>query len=349
MTAQTRIVIPAYNEQDLLPRAVASVRGQTIDAWEVVIVDDGSTDQTGDIARQFASADRRITVTTQPNGGLAAARNTGAADAHTDWLLFLDSDDEILPTHLENLLDAAHPDARIVHSGGYRRWNDEIGPDEFPVPNTPGSWFPTLAKSNPFFIHMCLFRRETFEKTGGFDASLRSCEDWDLLQLIARCHHSDWPSTGHSTAVYWQRPTSLIRDPTTMISSGRHVIGGGHREDPRAFDAPDWSRQGIDPEWQPLAEFFYLLWLAGVCAASQHPPPPIPSLGPSPYVHSEHVHSTFLRGVQAGLVIGPRAFGAWLAANAAALADPLTHVLRAAELGAEFITQTVDEIPRATP
>jgi glycosyltransferase involved in cell wall biosynthesis len=93
------VVIPAYNREDLLPRALGSVAAQTSPPAETIVVDDGSTDATADVARSWGA---RV-IAHQRNRGLAAARNTGVEAAANPWVAFLDSDDQWLPDHLRDL------------------------------------------------------------------------------------------------------------------------------------------------------------------------------------------------------------------------------------------------------
>lgn len=98
MSPETSIVLPTYNRAETLRRAIGSVLAQTYSEWELIVVDDGSTDATPDI--DF-SCDPRIRVIRQENAGVAAARNTGLAASRGDYIAFLDSDDEWLPHFLE--------------------------------------------------------------------------------------------------------------------------------------------------------------------------------------------------------------------------------------------------------
>lgn len=111
------IIIPAYNAAETISATLESVCLQTFSNWEAIIIDDGSSDETAAIATSFAKQDARIRVVSQPQMGVSAARNTGIDLVKFDWLLFLDADDWILPSHLEQLttilisdpqLDAAH-------------------------------------------------------------------------------------------------------------------------------------------------------------------------------------------------------------------------------------------------
>ena len=92
------VVIPAYNEEALLPRAIESVLAQTYAPEEIIVVDDGSKDATAAVASSYSE----VSCISKDNGGLAAARNTGIEAASYEYIAFLDSDDEWLPNYLEN-------------------------------------------------------------------------------------------------------------------------------------------------------------------------------------------------------------------------------------------------------
>lgn len=100
------IIIPVYNRPILVLEAVASLQAQSLADWEAILVDDGSTDATPEVLQDLAAQDPRLTVLIGRQRGPAAARNTGAAKARSDWLLFLDSDDWLAPEALLSLLQS---------------------------------------------------------------------------------------------------------------------------------------------------------------------------------------------------------------------------------------------------
>ena len=112
------VIIPTYNRAGLVVEAINSVLAQTRPADEIIVVDDGSTDDTDAVLSQF---ERSVSVVRQPNGGLSAARNRGLAAATGDIVLFLDSDDLLMPTCIEHVLESmeAHPEVDVVHSDCY--------------------------------------------------------------------------------------------------------------------------------------------------------------------------------------------------------------------------------------
>src|SRR5690242_10600305 len=110
---EVSIVIPAYNAAKTLAEAVASLQAQTFEAWEAIVVDDGSTDDTLSIANRLAVAEQRLRVISQSNHGVSAARNAGIDSARAEWLLFLDADDWLLPMCLERMLGCVAADRQL--------------------------------------------------------------------------------------------------------------------------------------------------------------------------------------------------------------------------------------------
>lgn len=127
MSPRASVVIPTYNRRHGVREAIDSVLAQTEGDFEVVVVDDGSTDGTADVVREQYAEEPRVVVLTKPNGGTASARNHGIEAARGQAIAFLDSDDLYLPTFLERQLAAldAHPDAAMAicdakYEGGWR-------------------------------------------------------------------------------------------------------------------------------------------------------------------------------------------------------------------------------------
>ena len=119
------VVIPCYNREGILGRAIRSALAQTVPPLEIVVVDDGSTDGSADVARGFGGC---VRVIEQPNGGAAAARNRGIEAARGDWIAFLDSDDEWHPEKLALQLAAAErfPETRLVFCDTVVRTESEV-------------------------------------------------------------------------------------------------------------------------------------------------------------------------------------------------------------------------------
>jgi glycosyltransferase involved in cell wall biosynthesis len=166
------VVIPAYNAAGTVQQAIASVLAQTFDDFELLVVDDGSTDDTGAVVR--AINDSRIRLLTQPNGGAAAARNAGIACATGAWVAFLDADDLWLPMKLGRQLARMRPEPGCLASLGAAYFVDE----ELRLlkfrPCTPSKEL------------LLTFLRFQNLPAGGFDTGLAMIEDWDLSIKLAR-------------------------------------------------------------------------------------------------------------------------------------------------------------------
>ena len=111
------VIIPAYNAQAYLRECLESVLAQSFSDWEAIIVNDGSTDSTREIAAGFTVRDSRFRLVSTPNGGLSSARNTGIAEARGQWFTYLDSDDILYPDALARLMAAATENVDIVVAG----------------------------------------------------------------------------------------------------------------------------------------------------------------------------------------------------------------------------------------
>jgi len=189
--AHVSIIIPCYNYARFLPDAVASVLAQTFTDWELIVVDDGSTDATLTIARQLLAqhADRRMRVFHQANCGNAATRNTGAEQAAGEYIMYLDADDLIAPTYLERTVAILrnHPAVGFVYTGMRL-----FGADRHDWPSTAYD-ARILPIENVVLAH-ALLRRAAWEQVGGFDTihPLYGLEDWDFWLRLAAAGWQGW-------------------------------------------------------------------------------------------------------------------------------------------------------------
>ncbi|MCK1708202.1 MULTISPECIES: glycosyltransferase [unclassified Bradyrhizobium] len=187
--ASVSVVIPAKNVAAYVGETLASALAQG-EVSEAIVVDDGSTDDTAAIVR--AIRDPRLHLMTNDSAGVSAARNLGARHASGEWLLFLDADDRLRPGAVATLLAAARaaPRAVLVY-GDYNTIDSEgrqIGRrDLLKGRRKPsGDVLARLASGN-FIVNggIALARAETFRAIGGFDVSLRYCEDWHCWCRLA--------------------------------------------------------------------------------------------------------------------------------------------------------------------
>ena len=121
------VIMPVYNVEKYLREAISSVIGQSYQEWELILVDDGSTDRSASICDQYAKADKRIKVIHQKNGGLSAARNTGIKSSSGEYLLFLDSDDYVAQNALSELVMKAENENSDIVLFEMSQVNDETG------------------------------------------------------------------------------------------------------------------------------------------------------------------------------------------------------------------------------
>jgi glycosyltransferase involved in cell wall biosynthesis len=172
-------LITAYQAADYLGDAVASALSQTQPPHEVVVCDDGSTD---DIEGALAPFRDEIVLLRQENRGLASARNTAAAAASGDFLAILDADDTYLPDRLAALgrLATKRPDLEVLTTDAYLEVNGQVVRRAY----TPSWTFPVddqrseILRRNFVFGHAAV-RREVLLRAGGWDESLRFAEDWE--------------------------------------------------------------------------------------------------------------------------------------------------------------------------
>ena len=189
------VIIPCYNQARFLPEAVHSLQAQTYQNWECLIINDGSTDETAKAATALVAADSRLRLISQPNRGLAGARNRGLAEARGEFIQFLDSDDVIAPTKLEQQVSAissrtelalaycdyykaSHTDLTVIGEEAYTSplFNSEDHLKELAL-----RWESQL--SIP--CHCFLFDARFFTQHDiRFDESLPNHEDWDCWMCI---------------------------------------------------------------------------------------------------------------------------------------------------------------------
>ncbi|MBR4785241.1 MAG: glycosyltransferase [Fibrobacter sp.] len=122
------VIIPVYNTEPYLSDCLLSVLGQSFGDFEVIAVDDGSTDASASILKEFADKDSRIRIVSQENQGLSEARNAGIDVARGQWLTFVDSDDKLAPDFLQTLLDAVITTGADIACSGKRFFWDGFGP-----------------------------------------------------------------------------------------------------------------------------------------------------------------------------------------------------------------------------
>jgi glycosyltransferase involved in cell wall biosynthesis len=214
------VIIPAYNRRDLLPQALESLVRQTYPGWEAIVVDDGSSDDTYDVARSFAERDPRIrALKLEENVGVGEARNAGIRTSGAELLFLLDTDDYLYEQCLERLVEAyddgvaagrhvgvVSVNARILTPSGFAAdtWIDRYGTDG-PVN------LDSMIKANHLLARALLPRAAYDEVGGGFARECKGTDDYDLwLRLLERGYEAI--TVAEPLAVYRHHPGADSRD-----------------------------------------------------------------------------------------------------------------------------------------
>ncbi len=216
------IVVPCRNAERFLGAAIRSALAQAYAPVEIIVVDDGSTDGSRQVAASFGE---RITLVTQPPRGGNAARNAGIARSRGEYILFLDADDLLGPTCAASRarILAARPEVGLV--AGWYREIDEAGLQLPRVPElrrvSPLPAFRQAVRRNWGPPVGWMFRREAYDRCGGFDPLLRSCQDWDFVIRLALRYAVEY--VPEVEVFYRKVPGSVSSDPGRMLTEARKL------------------------------------------------------------------------------------------------------------------------------
>lgn len=199
------VIIPTFNRRDYLPIALDSVLAQTYTDYEIIVIDDGSSDDTREILAPYAE---RIRYYYQENRGIAGARNRGIEESQGTYLALLDSDDYWLPRKLECQMEVFRKNpglgmvatrcSSISAQGRFRQLNR---------PGKSGRILTDLFRSNFIRTSSALITRECLDRVGLFDTSLPECEEYDLWLRIAHRY-----------------PVGFINEPLTVYTDNPHGV-----------------------------------------------------------------------------------------------------------------------------
>lgn len=216
------VIIPCYNHGHYLPVAIESVLHQTHSAVEIIVVDDGSTDNTRQVAQRYA----QVKYISQKNKGLSASRNTGIKNCSGDWVIFLDADDWLYPDAIETNLHYLQQNAQAAFvSGSYDIVNEAANIiAECKAEINANHYQHFLHYNYVGMISTVLYPRWIFDEFL-FDETLKACEDYDLYLKIARkyrvIHHTE------KIAAYRKHSSNMSLDFDVMLSSALNVL---HRQ-----------------------------------------------------------------------------------------------------------------------
>ncbi|MEM6400593.1 MAG: glycosyltransferase family A protein [Cyanobacteria bacterium P01_D01_bin.116] len=230
------VVVPAYNVSKYIQEALASLEKQTFSDFEVLIVDDGSTDDTAAVVENFCQRDSRFKLLQKSNGGLSSARNYGIRHAQGEYIALLDGDDvyhqDKLATHVARLYSQA--DVGLVYSAS-RAIRDDGKPTFITLSGKPIHPNPLLALLCKNFIghgSNAVFRRCLIEEIGGFNESLRSWEDVDLWLRIAATQKWHFYREKRILCYYRVRPSGLSFNIVQMQACGEQVLKDASQRSP---------------------------------------------------------------------------------------------------------------------
>lgn len=217
------VVIPTHNRALLLKRAVNSVLRQTFSDFELIVVDDASTDDTTRIVEGFH--DKRIKyLRHRSNLGAPVARNTGISSARGDYIGLLDDDDEWFPEKLEKqILKFSQVSERVglIYTGHEVREGDGRLLRTY-IPEARGDVRMRLLLGTTFASNTPLIRKACFQKVGFFDESLKSCQDWDMWKRISDQYEFDY--VPEILAIVYRHKKQISSDFSAMIPGRTRMV-----------------------------------------------------------------------------------------------------------------------------
>lgn len=169
------VIIPIYNSANTLSRCLDSILSQTLNDWELLLIDDGSTDKSRKICYEYAAKDKRIEVFHKKNGGVSSARNIGLDYAKGEWIAFIDADDCVKESYLANLLEHSQKKVDLVISYAEIHNGDNINKESYPSKFVDDTNFDSMFIENDMNWHTSpwskLYKRSIIE-----EHHLRFCE-----------------------------------------------------------------------------------------------------------------------------------------------------------------------------
>jgi glycosyltransferase involved in cell wall biosynthesis len=237
MRSEVSVIVPCYNHAHYLFFALQSVQAQSFSDWEIIVVDDGSSDNTQAVVNAFA--DPRISYIYQENQGLSAARNAGIRAARGAFLAFLDADDEWLPSFMRRCVEALRLEQKLdgVYTCSYF-----IDAEGLPLPQEGSHSFAEpdfrhrIVEGGIFPLHAAVVRASSIRRIGLFDTLLTSLEDWDLwIRISAMGHMKGIPEY---LACYRVYPGSMSTNVARMHANRLSVLAkhfGPPDEEPGAW------------------------------------------------------------------------------------------------------------------
>ena len=228
---QIDVIIPTFNRASVLPRAIASVIEQSFQNFQLYIIDDGSTDETRSVVEKYLQ-NKKVHYLHQTNQGVSSARNLGIKNSSSEWICFLDSDDEWLPQKLaiQNAFSEVNPQFNFIHSNEIWIRNGIRVNAKAKFDKGPHDLFKRSLELCLISPSTVMLKRELIHKHNYFDESFEVCEDYDLWLKILVTEdigfisenlikkyggHEDQLSTKHPAMDFW-RVRSMIKLFSTL-------------------------------------------------------------------------------------------------------------------------------------
>lgn len=249
------VVIPSYNSASYVTAAVESVLQQSCADLEVLVIDDGSTDDTRAVISSFGAPVRYYH---QPNSGVSVARNRGIAESTARYVAFLDADDTWFPSKLERQLDAM---ARAPGFGlcytGFRFVDDALRPLRDFHPRQFDDALEAVLFEGNIVSSICtvLVERALFEEVGGFDPALSQCADWDMWVRLAR--RTRFLALDEVLVTYRQHATNMSRSAPLLERDSRRVLEKGFGDPGTPDRLRSRMSRALARNWMVLAGSYY--------------------------------------------------------------------------------------------
>lgn len=230
------VVIPSYNSARYLTAAIDSVLAQTYENFEILVVDDGSTDETKDVLKRYENSIRYLY---KPNGGVSSARNHGIENAKGEYLAFLDADDAWLPEKLEKQIIELEKNAGRACYAAFTACDEKLNPLRV-VQNqrSENALRDLLVRGNVIGTPSAvIIEKKLLKEIGGFDLGLSQCADWEMWVRVAA--HAEFFGVEESLVLYREHESNMSRNARLLEKDSLLVLEKGFA----AIDLPDEIRE----------------------------------------------------------------------------------------------------------
>jgi glycosyltransferase involved in cell wall biosynthesis len=259
--------MPVHNCGEYLHDAMNSILSQTFKEFEFIVINDGSTDNTLEVLKEYGKRDSRIKILDQPNSGIVRALNTGLYEAEGEWIFRMDGDDISLPHRFETQIEAIKKNPSLVLLGG---WCQQINSDGIPLkinkyPTTHEGLVSNLESLKAFFPHpSTCFKRNIVLKIGGYRERFRHSEDFDLWLRLYSLGQLDCCK---EVVIYLRKHLNSISNQYSryqkligMAALICHFRRNKNLEDPSEKNQSIWNKflQWLENELEKEGYFSYL-------------------------------------------------------------------------------------------